>query len=346
MRTSRRNFNKLMAAGALSSFALPMPALRAQSGQVVVGTYGGDYQATLDRAVAQGVLAGSGLNVVYDLGSDSPRKMKIRSEARLPRGNADVQVLPAAGCYEMWQAGLLEELDESKIPNYQYIQEKIRTPYSVPHIQSGRVLIYNRDRITADITSFQDMWRPELAEGVGLVDIHFHYNIETAALAHGGSMTNYEPGYDALLELKELGARITPTLETMGQSLQSGEILMCPMWQARSVQWREAGIPLGVCYPTEGIVSTVNAFCIPKNATNKDGAYAFINAILEPEAQRAFSEVMGYGPTTTNADLPPELAEAVAIPDDQLDNLLIQDFEYFASEVNDMKDWWERVFKA
>lgn len=346
MKTSRRNFTKLMATGALSTFALPMPALRAQTGRVVVGTYGGDYQATLDRAVTQGVLADSGLDVVYDLASDSPRKMKIRSESRLPRGNADVHVLPAAGCYEMWQAGLLEELDQSKIPNYQYIQEKIRTPYSVPHIQSGRVLIYNRDRITSEISAFKDMWNPDLAKGVGLVDIHFHYNIETAALANGGSMSNYEPGYDALLKLKEMGVRVTPTLETMGQSLQSEEILMCPMWQARSVQWREAGVPLGVCYPSEGIVSSINAFCIPKNAPNKEGAYAFINAILEPEPQKAFAEAMGYGPTITNAALPAELAEAVAIPDEHLDNILIQDFDYFASEVNDMKDWWERVFKA
>ena len=54
----------------------------------------------------------------------------------------------------------------------------------------------------------------------------------------------------------------------------------------------------------------VSGFVIPKNAPNKDGAYAYMDAMLEKGAQENFAIDMGYNPTVTNATVAPDLQQA------------------------------------
>src|SRR5262249_9864765 len=138
---SRRDFTRLSGA-ALASAAL-VPSARAAVGQVVVGTWGGDYQNLLQAHVAEQVMKPQGIDVIYDTGLDTARKVKLMAERRLPRGSMDIAALNAAGCYEMWKNSALEELDLAKMPNAKHIIAPLRTKYSVPHIYSGRVILYN-----------------------------------------------------------------------------------------------------------------------------------------------------------------------------------------------------------
>ena len=55
---------------------------------------------------------------------------------------------------------------------------------------------------------------------------------------------------------------------------------------------------------------------VPKNAPNKAGAYKYLNAMLQPPAQQAFAEKMGYLPTVENAPLTGKVAEELALPPD------------------------------
>ena len=42
---------------------------------------------------------------------------------------------------------------------------------------------------------------------------------------------------------------------------------------------------------------------VPKNSRSKEGAFKYLNAMLQPPAQQAFAEKMGYLPTVENAPL-------------------------------------------
>ena len=53
--------------------------------------------------------------------------------------------------------------------------------------------------------------------------------------------------------------------------------------------------------PSEGALAYVSGFVIPKNAPNKAGSYAYLDAMLEKSAQEAFAVDMGYNPTVSNA---------------------------------------------
>jgi len=112
-------------------------------------------------------------------------------------------------------AGTLLEVDWAKVPNGVHIVPALKTKYSVPHIFTSRVILYNPSKVTEVPTSYNDLWNPKYAGRVGIIDIQYQTTIESAAMISGGTLNNYEPGKDKLLELKKLGVKIVPTNEAM-----------------------------------------------------------------------------------------------------------------------------------
>jgi len=333
-----------LGAAGLTLTARMRPARAA--GQVVVGTWGGDYQDLQQTYVAAALLAPQGINVVYDTANDTVRKTKLMAERRLPHGSVDVQALTASGSYEIFQNGAIAALDIGRIPNAPHILPALRTAYAVPHIYTGRVILHNPKLIKAAPTSYADLWSPDNAGKVGVIDIQYQTTIESAAMIAGGSLSNYEPGKDKLLELKRLGVKVYPTNEAMAQALKNEEVGICIMWRARGVQWRNAGIPVEIVYPKEGVVLYISEQTIAKNARNQDSAYAYLNALLDPTAQAAFAKNFGYTPTVEGVTLPPEVEAQVSFPADVRKSFLVQDQAYLAKNDPQLQEWWNKVFKA
>ncbi len=53
---------------------------------------------------------------------------------------------------------------------------------------------------------------------------------------------------------------------------------------------------------------------MPKNAPDKEAAYKYMNALLEPSAQQGFAAHMGYLPTVDNAPLSGRVGEQLSFP--------------------------------
>ena len=344
IKITRRSFT--LGASAALSIGAGTGFSHAATGDVVVGTWGGDYQTLLQKNVADAISQPAGLGVTRDTASEPLRKTKILSERRLPRGSLDVATFTSPASYEMWKSGALEELDDVKIPNLKHVLPILRTPYAIPHIYTGRVILYNPKFITTKPTSYADLWKPEYAGKVGLIDIQYQTTIESAAMINGGTLSNIEPGKEKLLELKKLGAKIYPTNEAMAQALKNEECAICIMWLARGVMWQKAGIPVEVAYPKEGVVLYISEIAVPKNARNKPGAFAFLNDVLAPAPQIAFATTMGYSPTVDNSGIDAPLASSVALPPEAQKNALKQDYEYLANNDAQFLDWWTKVFKS
>ena len=68
--------------------------------------------------------------------------------------------------------------------------EALRKPYALPHIYSGKVILYNPDRM-AKPKSYNDLWDSKLKGRVGLADGLYMQFIESAALINGGSPNNF-----------------------------------------------------------------------------------------------------------------------------------------------------------
>lgn len=345
---NRRHFMQTtaLAAGALVAGAGSVSAQ--QAGKIVVGTWGGDYARLLTKNIEDPILKPKGFEIAQDQASDAPRRAKMVAEKRLPRGSSDIQGLSAANMFEMNEAEAVEKIDYSKLPNAKNLLPDLKYPYGVGHIYSGKVVVYNPKMISPVPTSFKDAFDPKWGAKIGMIDIQYLYLVVAASMAatNGASMTDFEKAKEVLLAAKKAGARLYPTNEAFAQALKTEEIGIGIMWKARAVQWQNSGISCEAAAPSEGIPLYVSGFAIPRNAPNKEGAYAYMNAMLEKSAQEAFAVDMGYNPTVNNAVVAPDLQKRIGFTADEMKRLKDLDYGYLAKNDAMIKEWWDKVFKA
>jgi putative spermidine/putrescine transport system substrate-binding protein len=337
----------LLGAAALAgAAALPRQATAQAKGRIVVGTWGGDYARLLNKNIEVPLLIKDGWDVVQDQAGDPERRSKMLAEARLPRGTSDVQGLSALNMAQMQDAGVVAQIDYSKLKNAGNLLPAMKYPYGVGQIYSGKVGVYNPKLITSAPTSYKDVFNPANGNKLGIIDIQYQYTLVCAALAAGGKVGDIEPGKKLLLECKKAGMRIYPTNEAFAQGLKAEEIGTGVMWKARVVQWQNAGIPVNAIAPSEGTLAYISGFVVPKNAPDKDGAYAYLDAMLEKSAQEAFAVDMGYNPTVTNAEVAPDLNMRIGFTPDEVKKLVDLDYSYMNNNDIAFKEWWDKELKS
>ncbi len=339
----RRSFIK-SSSGLLLASAMPlfMRDASAQESNVVVGTWGGDYQNLLQKIVSP--LSGS--NIVFDTGNAVARATKIRAEKNSRRGSMDVGLLQDVDMYELSLTDPFDAVSEKHTPNIANTYEQFRTPYSIPHIFSAMVLVYNTEKIPTPPDSFSAAIDPKYRGRVGFSDILHVANTLFVGLANGGNMSSFNAGMNFLAEIKKNDPKIFPSNEAVAAALKSGEIWMTCMWKARALQWQDAGLPLGFVVPKEGAVAVTFEGAVPKNARNAPGAWKFLNAMMDPVGQVEFAKAMGYAPTVRNAILPPDLKARVSFTDAELKRVLPYDSKGLVTQKTEVLEYWNKSFKA
>ncbi|WP_273689903.1 ABC transporter substrate-binding protein [Ketogulonicigenium vulgare] len=334
-------------AAALGITGLPKGASAQEKGRIVASILGGDYAELLRRIVDERVMIPAGYEVLQDISTTEARQTKLRTERTRRESSFDVGLLADLDMYPMAQIGVLEDLDESKVPNIANVIPALRKPYAVPQLFSYIAIVYNPAKITTPPTSYNDLWNPEYKGKVGISDVLYVATSAAASLAAGGSMSDYTPGREKLLALKnEQQVKILPTNERIAAAFQSEEIWITLNYVARGFGWRKAGLNLDWSIPQEGAIPVTFEFAVPKNAPNKEGAYAYLNAALEPDSQLGFLDSIGYLPSVTNAVLPPEIAAQVQLTPEQQANMKPIDNAYFTANQADIFDFWTREFKG
>lgn len=344
---SRRNLMQGAAAVAgTAALGRAGGALAQSKGKIVVGTWGGDYARLLTKNIEDPILKAEGWEVIQDQAGDPQRRSKMQAERRLPRGTTDVQGLSALNMYQMHAIGVTDEIDYSRLKNAGNILPSMRYKAGVGHIYSGKVAVYNANLVKTPPTSYKDVFDPKHGNKLAIIDIQYQYTLVAAALAASGNVTDMDGAKRVLQEVRKAGCRIYPTNEAFAQGLKADEFEVGIMWKARTVQWQNAGINVKSVAPSEGTLAYASGFVIPKNAPNKDGSYAYIDAMLAPSAQAAFAIDMGYNPTVTNAVVAPELNERIGFTQEQIAKLVDMDFGFMTDNDPALKEWWDKDFKS
>jgi putative spermidine/putrescine transport system substrate-binding protein len=332
----------LLGAAAAASFAGRAHA----EGQVVVGTWGGDYAELLAENIEKPLIAPKAIEVLPDIGSPDARKTKLTAERGSRRGSMDVIHLSDTDMYQAAQLGVFDTVPDYQVPNTVNIIKALRRPYSIPHIFSGQVILYNPDKIKTPPKGFADLWDPKYRGRVGIPDGNYTAVVFGSALVAGGSMSNWEPARQKLLDLRSNDIKIFPSHETLAQAMKAEEVWITPMWLARGFMWKKAGLKLAHVIPEEGTIPVVFEAAVAKNAQHKANAWTYLNAMLDPRAQGGFSNRMGYVPTVTNAPLPPELAAEISFTPEQTERFRSPDYAYQARANPEIFDFWNKQFKA
>lgn len=327
--------------------ALPLASRAARADeQVVIATWGGDYSNLLKNNIEEPILKPEGITIVQDLGDEDPRVAKMIAQRRLPRGADDVVCLQAVRAHEAEQLGLLETLDESKVPNLKHVWPNLRNSFYAPHIYSPQVLIYNPDKVQDPPKTFTDLLDPKWKGRVGVGDVNYFYVMMAAAVAATGdpNKVDAEPARALAMKLNENGLRLYPSTDSIGAGVKSGEIDVGIMWLARVNMWQNAGIPVKASFQQEGCVLYVSGMVVPKNASNKAGAYKYLNGMLDPRGQEAFAAKMGYLPTVDNAPLTGKVGEQLTLPKDL--KLIPPDYSIVGKLQGPTSEWWKKTIRS
>ena len=329
----------VLGAGAL----LAAPALLARRADAaetcVVGTWGGDYARLLRENIDDPILKPMGVDVIQDVGDETPRVAKLTAQRNLPHGTMDIACLGALNGYRVTDANLVEPLDEKKVPNLKHVLTYLQAPAFVPHIYSAQVIVYNSVTVTDPPKSFADLLDPKWKGKIGMVSTVAPWVMMGASLLETGTTTDFDKAKAFMLKLNANGLRLYPETDALAPAFKSGEIDVGVIWLARSFMWQNAGFPVKGQFPKEGAILYVSGMVVPKNAPNKAAAYKYMNAMLHPSAQQGFAAHMGYLPTVEDAPLSGSVGEQLSFPEPR-PKLVTPDYPVISKAMADLNDWW------
>ena len=342
-----RRRDLLLGGSAATFMALAGTSARAQAGELVVSNWGGDWSDRTARFIESPLVESTGVKIVRALNMEPERKTKLLAERNLPRGSIDIAHFSAGDAFELNEQGILEQLDISKIPNYANVRSTLRSPYFVPWVFGGVTLAYNPKFIKKAPTSFADLWNPEYSGRLGVLDQSYYNWIYMAALVSGGKMNNVEPGFAKLQEMKRvMKPRIYPTHQHLAAAFANEEVWISANYSARIAQWTKDNVSVQSAYPKEGPVTIVFGATMPQKARNKDAAYMYLNALLDPKGLGAYCEASMYAPATSNAVLSDTLRAAIDFTPGQSAELNHPDFGYQSKNIARWQEWWNKEFKG
>jgi putative spermidine/putrescine transport system substrate-binding protein len=334
---------RVLAAGAaLAATPLLGHVARAED-RCVVGTWGGDYARLLRENIDDPILKPKGLEVVQAVGDEAPRLAQLVAQKPLPRGALDIACVGATSGYVAADKDLLETLDPAKVPNLKNVIPLLHSgnfmpDKFVPHIYSVQGIAYNPTAVKDPPQTWNDLLDPRWKGKVGALATAGFWVMQGAALSQGGSPTAFDKAKEFLTKLNDQGLHLYAQTDDMAPGFKSGEIEVGIIWLARTVMWQNADFPVAGLVPKEGAIVYVSGMVMPKNAPDKDSAYAYMNALLEPAAQQGFAAHMGYLPTVGNAQLTGKVAEQLTLPADA--KLAQPDYPEAAKVQAEMNDWW------
>ena len=246
--------------------------------------------------------------------------------------------------------GLVQKLDFSNIPNYQYINEAYKNTaydpnneYSVPYTWGTVGVIYNKKYVDeADIGSWDLLWNDKYAGKI----LMFDNNRDAFAIAESrlGYSLNTTDSV-ALTACAELLKQQKPVVQqyVMDQifdKMTREEAWIAPYYAGDYLTMLEDNPDLGFYFPEEGFNLFIDCMMIPSSAEHKAEAEAYINFLLSPEVCGENLDYLGYSATEDAAKeyMDPEMAtNDVAYPSTET-LARSESFLYLSTETNQLMD--------
>ncbi|WP_339213804.1 spermidine/putrescine ABC transporter substrate-binding protein [Ornithinibacillus sp. FSL M8-0202] len=204
---------------------------------------------------------------------------------------------------QMVDNDLLLEINFDNIPNYENIANAWRNmpfdaenKYSVPFMYGYDGIIYNKKYIKEAPTSWEDLWNPEYAGK--LVLLEESKEVSNMAQQLLGNDMN-DPTEAQLEEGFERVKEIMPNVLAF-DAAPSSRFVREEAWIGHGYSGSAATAwlkneDIDFVLPEEGGVVWLDAMVIPKTSKNKYTAEVFIDYLLRPEVSVKLSEFIPYG---------------------------------------------------
>ena len=315
--------------------------------QLVVNSYGGEYEALVRDTIIEPFEEAFGVEVIYDaVGSASEDYARIRAT----RGNPgfDVVVMTAPESLQGCREDVLTPLTEENIPNLGALNEDVVATVGdcgAVHEIQYMSLMFRTDHVDPAPTSWKALWDPAYEGRVLIPDITSImavYLLQMASVINGGTLAELDPGFEAIAELAPRTVALEASSSIMSQYVERDEAWILPFWSGRAQLLKDGGLPVDFTIPEEGTIPLLATLNVPVGAENKELALDFINFWLAKEQQEAWALAYKVGSARSDLDLPEAFAARQITSEAQLENLLLPDQLDIAQRRTEWTERWQR----
>jgi spermidine/putrescine transport system substrate-binding protein len=279
---------------------------KAENGEVNVYNWG-EY---IDEDLLEQFQQETGIKVNYSVYSDNESMYST-----LKGGSADYDVIIPSDYMisRLISEDMLEKIDFDNVPNYANIDDDYRNmdydptnEYSVPYMWGVVGIVYNTTMVDYVPDSWDILWDENLAGQILMFDnSRDAIGIALKALGYSYNTTDeaqITEAVDKLIEQKPLVQAYV--MDQIFDKMEAGEAAVGPYYAGDAITMIEENPDLAFVFPKEGSNYYVDAMCIPKGASNKENAEAFINFMCQPEVMAANDAVVKYSvPSSAGREL-------------------------------------------
>lgn len=226
---------------------------------------------------------------------------------------------------------LLLPLDHSKIVGLENIDERFLdqsfdegNQFSIPYFWGTLGIIYNDKMVDAEnIQHWDDLWRPELRNNVMLIDgAREVIGLGLNSLGYSLNSKNNDELNEATTKLDQMTANVKAVVaDEIKMYMINEESAVAVSFSGEAAEMLDENEHLHYVIPEEGSNLWFDNIVMPKTARNTEGAYDFINFMLEPENAAQNAEYIGYATPNKIAEsmLPAEISgDEQFYPDEEI----------------------------
>ena len=245
---------------------------------------------------------------------------------------------------------LLLPLDKEKLTNWDNLNPDYLNQYfdpdnvySMPYTVGSPMIVYDPEQVEGELTSFNDLWNADFADGVWLInDARVSIGATLKTLGYSYNTTDQAQ----LDEASEKLATLKPNVRVLDYDLNynylaNGEVKVAYLFTPYVVLSLLENPNLVAVFPEEGIGFGIDSIVIPVNAPHPDNAHAFMNFYLRPEIAAFVAEWQAYINPNAAADelIDPDFAamSPFHIPENLLETKeYVEDLGEFESAYQDV----------
>jgi putative spermidine/putrescine transport system substrate-binding protein len=323
--------------------------------ELVFGGLGGTYQTTWEKVVIPAFERKYHVKVSYVVPG-----LDAQIVARLRAGGAnapfDLVALGQNSVLEAGDQGLLAKLNVHSLPNLKYVYPLFWKPfdgYAVGTDVTPEGIGWNTQDVSGSLSSWKDLWRPDLKGKIALPDISHSLELDfiaMTALLNGGAVkhnkivtvNNVSKAFAALKRLRPSVKQFYTSSFDGNTDLQTKQADVIVTYQGRIQSLKDGGFPARWVAPKEGIWPSLATISVPKGSRHLALAEKFINFFLTARMQSAYNASLEYAPVELRAQLPASIASKVAHGRKLFNSFLFLNYRQINKVLPKWTDTWNR----
>ena len=244
--------------------------------------------------------------------------------ALVKSGQYDVVSASGDASLRMIASGDVAPVDVSRVPNYKDIYPSLKlkswnsvnnVPYGIPHGRGANVLLYNKDKVKPEPSSWSAVYDPASPYAGKITAYDSPISIADAALYLMSARTDLNIKNPYALDRTQFDAAVAllkkqhalvksywsdASLEQ--QDFQNGVELLGTSWQVVLNRAKSAGATnLATKVPAEGATGWADTWMITSAAKNPGCAYKWLDFIVSPKINAEVAESYGEAPANSLA---------------------------------------------